>query len=324
MSSPKHIYLGNILGGTGPTGPVGPIGLVGPDGVTGPEGGPSGPTGPSGPGGPTGATGPSFITLSTTQLNLDGAETAPGQTVSVEVSTDLAYSVGMYIRVYDRTVGSTDFLEGTVTAYSGTTLTFTVVVRNGGSTSLDWSVNVGGIMGPTGPEGPAGPEILLNEISHSSVLYASQGYIAGANLYYTDTEEEDKNACKLGIGEAYPTHALDITGEARVRHMEDAASLTNTSWSHVVVDPEVGVLHHSGAHPEVQQKTYYGDCAQTEFLLDSKPRGKEYLLVIVDGMIEPVGNYDIVEMPGPAFEPSYNLSFYYAPCGDIDIRQINL
>jgi len=290
MSSPKHIYLGNILGGTGPTGPLGPVGISGPGGATGPEGGPAGATGPTGPEGHVGATGPNFVAISTTTLHLSDSSTAPGESVTITVPEDLAYTAGVYVRVYDRTAGSAGYLEGTVTAYSGTTLTLTVAIRSGGQSSVSWNVNAAGIMGATGPEGPAGPEPFV-DADHAKILYADQGTIAGANMWYSELgDEEDLNNTKLGIGEQYPTHCLDVTGEARIRHMEASTSLTT---SHVVVDPDLGILHRREP-AKIEGNSYYGDGLITDFCLTSAPQSKESLLVMVDGLVEPVGDYQIV------------------------------
>jgi len=75
-------------------------------------------------------------------------------TKTFTVPPDLAYSVGARIRVsYD----GTDWMEGTVTSYVGTTLTMTSDATSGSGTYSAWNINLAGQQGAAGPPGPTGP-----------------------------------------------------------------------------------------------------------------------------------------------------------------------
>ena len=292
MSMSKNIYLGNILGGTGPTGPLGPIGNDGAQGATGPEGGPTGPSGPSGPMGPTGPTGPSFAAISNDTLDLSLSETAPGQIVSISIPAGLAYTEGSHIRVFDRTAGSDAHLEGTVTQYSNTTLTFTVDKRVEGVIASDsWNVNLAGVVGASGPEGETGPVALPGISSDEQLLYNDNGSVKGANLYYQEELDETTGlpVVLLGINETYPTVALDVNGTAKIRTMTQAQS---SDTYPVVVDgadnelkwkPKLEVLHESFSESPGQQY----------FNLSTTPISKEYLIIAVDGLIRHPDTYEL-------------------------------
>ena len=53
--------------------------------------------------------------------------------------------------------GGADYMYGTVTSYSSTTLTLNITATSGSGTYTDWVLSVTGIPGPTGPQGSAGP-----------------------------------------------------------------------------------------------------------------------------------------------------------------------
>ena len=67
---------------------------------------------------------------------------------------DKLFTVGNYVIA---TRGTTDFMWGQVTAYTGTSLTLNVTATSGAGTYTDWTLTVSSIRGPAGPTGPAGP-----------------------------------------------------------------------------------------------------------------------------------------------------------------------
>ncbi len=307
MSAPKNIYLGNILGGTGPTGPVGPIGNTGPLGATGPEGGPDGATGPTGPSGPTGPIGPSFAAISTTNLDLSLSDTAPGQNVTLAVPAGLAYTEGSYIRVYDRTAGSDAHLEGTVTQYSNETLVFTVKERVEGTIpSSSWNVNLAGIQGATGPEGETGPTALVAG-NNSQLQYNSNGGFAGADIYYVPAVDE----VFVGINEANPQVSLDVNGHAMIREMDQAGS--NDIYP-VAVD---GADNELKWRPklEVVHESFTADGTASVFQLATAPVAEQYLIIAIDGIIR---HPDTYQVNGNALSFDIN----DPPMGEVDIRNI--
>jgi hypothetical protein len=67
----------------------------------------------------------------------------------------LAYTAGARVRVSSAAAPTTNYMEGVVTAYSGTTLTVTVDLVGGSGTHTDWNINLAGQQGLTGTGTPA-------------------------------------------------------------------------------------------------------------------------------------------------------------------------
>lgn len=118
---------------------------------------------PGSGGGSPGAPGPGYLATSSTSLTI-----ATG-TQTLTTQSGLAYSIGARAR-FSSTASPTNWMEGQVTAYSGTTLTINATLINGSGTFNAWNINLAGIQGaqgvqgntgpagPTGPEGPEGPQ----------------------------------------------------------------------------------------------------------------------------------------------------------------------
>jgi hypothetical protein len=153
----------------GATGPTGSAGGAGPTGATGPAGsaggaGPTGATGAAGGAGPqgaTGSTGPVHMGTSTTSLAI-----ATGSKVFA-TQAGLALQVGNRVRAASNGTPA-NWMEGLITAYSGTSLTVNVDLTGGSGSPADWNINLtgqygqqgatgaGGAQGATGPTGSAG------------------------------------------------------------------------------------------------------------------------------------------------------------------------
>lgn len=166
-----------VAGPTGPTGLNGINGTTGPTGATGPASTVAGPTGPTGQtgiagptgatgaastvAGPTGATGPTGLTgigynglsSSTSTLIGTGAKTFTTNLAS----TASAFVTGSYVRVASAASPS-NYMEGTITSFSSTTLAVNVVNIGGSGTFASWNFSVGGPLGPTGATGPTGQQ----------------------------------------------------------------------------------------------------------------------------------------------------------------------
>ena len=76
------------------------------------------------------------------------------QTVTTQAG--LAYVVGSRVRLAS-SASPTNFMEGIVTAYSGTSLTFTSDLAGGSGTFASWNLSLAGNIGATGATGPTGP-----------------------------------------------------------------------------------------------------------------------------------------------------------------------
>jgi hypothetical protein len=143
-----------LLLAVGPAGPTGAQGPQGPPGATGPQGNP-GPTGPGGaqgvPGntGPAGAAGPGYGGTSTTSLTIGIGS------ITFAIQAGLAYQVGARVRLSSHAT-PVNWMEGQVTAYSGTSMTVNVLLVQNSGTFANWDLNIAGTQGAQGPQGPAG------------------------------------------------------------------------------------------------------------------------------------------------------------------------
>jgi hypothetical protein len=149
-----HWPTPGLLLAVGPAGPTGAQGPVGPVGPTGPQGN-AGPTGPGGaqgvPGnaGPQGPAGPGYFATSLTSITIGiGSQTFVTQ-------AGLAFQVGARARV--TAAGSpTNYMEGQITAYSGTSMTINITLVSGSGTFANWNFDIAGTPGVQGPPGAAG------------------------------------------------------------------------------------------------------------------------------------------------------------------------
>jgi hypothetical protein len=70
-------------------------------------------------------------------------------------NTATAFAVGQRVRIA-YTVTPTNYVEGIITAFSGTSLTITSDVTGGSGTYTSWNISAAGNAGSTGPTGPSG------------------------------------------------------------------------------------------------------------------------------------------------------------------------
>lgn len=111
-------------------------------------------------------------------------------TKTFTVDADLAYSVGARIRTSSNGSPS-NWMEGTVTSYSGTTLVAAMDTPNGSGTYSDWNLNVAGSQGaagpagPTGPAGPPGPGYQATSTDSVSIGTGSKSFTVQAGLAYS-------------------------------------------------------------------------------------------------------------------------------------------
>jgi len=140
--------------------------------------GPVGPTGSTGPSGPTGPTGPSYIATSTTSVAI-----ATGST-SFTTQSGLAYTVGARARS-SYTSTPTNYMEGLVTSYSGTTLIINVDTVGGSGTFASWNINVAGNVGSTGSNGATGPGYAATSTSSVAIATGSATFTTQASLAYS-------------------------------------------------------------------------------------------------------------------------------------------
>ena len=112
----NNLFIGNILGATGPSGPTGPSGLIGPSG---PSGSAGGATGPSGASGATGPTGPVANCSGTSSDALNLVSYTPGSILTISASTSRCWFGGQVLII--RESGNTAHFVMDVISYNTST-----------------------------------------------------------------------------------------------------------------------------------------------------------------------------------------------------------
>ncbi|MFA6063891.1 MAG: hypothetical protein WC736_14990 [Gallionella sp.] len=178
--------------------------------------------------GPTGATGAGYTATSVTSL----AIASSGSKVFT-TQTGLAYTAGARIRATSIAAG--DYMEGVVTAYSGSTLTVTMDRSSGSGTHIDWNINVIGDVGPPGSisslpvslnaSSVANPQFdMYSETTYrpEHVLSAYGTGIGSGGLFtarYARGTKASPTACQAG----------DVVGAFGAKWCANAGSLLTTS-----------------------------------------------------------------------------------------------
>lgn len=184
--------------------------------------GPAGEDGEDGATGATGATGPGYAATSVTSnaIASSGSKTFTTQ-------AGLAYTAGARVRAADAALPATNWMEGVVTSYSGTTLTFTADKSLGSGTLTSWTINLAGQPGADGAG--VGDLISTNNLS--------------------DVDDAEASIANLGIGRCTSRTILKALTTATTK----IAVLTETGRdgvfhfkagdysTHITADTEEGV-----------------------------------------------------------------------------------
>ncbi len=269
----KNIFLGNVLGATGPVGASGPTGPGGWPGATGPSGSPGGATGPTGATGPSGiqgGTGPTALLTgySNTSLSLSNINTGDSVTFVVN-SADLQYHAGSHLKLCATGYSPTEYVQGTATYYSDTTLTINVTDFYGSNESNYWKVAIAGERGYQGNMGATGPEGSLGPLSNNFFVKSDNG-VASAGVLY-----QEPNTNYIGVETLSPSHQIDISGDLRIRKIEETGTFTESG--HLVVDPASGIVNYMV--PKMEYQLLAGNGTLRDFTLTSQCRGREWLLI---------------------------------------------
>ena len=230
-----------VTGSTGPTGAIGNTGSTGSQGNTGATGaigntgstGPTGANGTTGATGNTGATGPTGSTGSTGSTGATGAgysgvasltsvAIATGSQTFALIAGQGAYLAGARVRAF-YTVTPSNFMEGSITSISSSSVTINVDTIGGSGTYAIWNFSIAGnpgVTGPTGPTGSAGviaatapvtynsgtQTVALNigsslTTSASNLIVDSTvvPYLANANTFTTSPQQINATASAVGL-----------------------------------------------------------------------------------------------------------------------------
>jgi hypothetical protein len=78
------------------------------------------------------------------------------------------FDAGAWLLITDDAAPSTNYMHGSVTSYSSTTLTMNITNVGGSGTKTAWTIDVAGTRGATGATGPAGPGSMDNLVDDTS------------------------------------------------------------------------------------------------------------------------------------------------------------
>lgn len=183
--------------------PVGPKGDTGGKGDKGDKGD-TGDTGGTGATGAAGENGEGYDLTSSTSVSLPA-----GATESFVVSEDAlvsAYKVGARVRVSDPANPVTNYLEGILTAYSGTNFTVAVDYTTSVATTVNsWNINIAGESGASSVT----PELILALDVSAVEKQCATPYILGDTLQ-DYLQGIIQYACSIGGGSS-PSYDTQIT-----------------------------------------------------------------------------------------------------------------
>lgn len=145
---------------------------------------------------PAGVQGAGYLATSATNLPTVGTGS-----VVFTTQTGLAYATGA--TVIATSVGTSEWMAGKVTSYSGATLTVTMTSNSGSGTHSDWTLNVSGVQGPQGTPGSGSGTV-------TSVV-AGNG-LTGGTITNTGTVAIDLARVNAWTGQQYSTLAALTDG----------------------------------------------------------------------------------------------------------------
>lgn len=169
----------------------------------------------SGTRGAVGGLGPGYTATSDTSFAIGVGSKA------FTTQAGLAYTVGARVRASSAADGN-NYMEGLVTAYSGTTLTVNVTLTGGSGTLTDWNINLAGDRGVTGASG-------INGVS------------AGLSFRFNTATSGDPGSGKVLGNNATPASITQINvSEIDVDAGDVSASLTR--WGQSTTASDKGVV----------------------------------------------------------------------------------
>ena len=177
--------------------------------------GPQGPAGPQGATGPQGTTGAGYLATSSSSLVIGtGSKTLTTQ-------SGLAYLPAERVRIAN---SASNYMEGTVTSYSGTSMVINIDRVVGSGTFSAWNIGVAGDVGASGSGSVSGTTNYISKFISSSSL--------GNSLLFD-------NGTSIGVGTSTPNVGakVDVNGSiwsnqsVRVNADNDAILLVGTSTS---------------------------------------------------------------------------------------------
>ena len=185
---------------------------------------------PAGPDGATGPAGPGYVATSTSSQTIGNSGTK-----TFTVQSGLAYTAGARVRAADASNPSTNWMEGVVTSYSGTTLVFTADKKLGSGTLTNWTINLTGQPGADG----AGAGDMLAANNLSDLASKKTGYdtisIHGSDVPSASTIDLDAATGNLIDVTGTTTITAITLADGRMRTVRFTGALTLTNGASLVL-----------------------------------------------------------------------------------------
>lgn len=156
---------------------------------------------PAGPTGATGPAGPGYAATSTSSQTIGNSGTK-----TFTVQSGLAYTAGARVRAADASNPSTNWMEGVVSSYSGTTLVFTADKSAGSGTLTNWTINLAGQPGADGAG--TGDLTAANNLSDLSAKYTGYDNIS---VHGADVASASTTNLETATG-----NLVDVTGTTTI------------------------------------------------------------------------------------------------------------
>ena len=212
LSVPYALYA-NVPGVIGPQGPQGPIGLTGPQGATGPQG-------IQGIAGTNGINGSGYAATSTSAISIG----LGSKTIITQVG--LAYLPNTRVRIAN---SATNYVEGIISSYTGSTLIVNVDRIVGSGTYTSWTIGIAGDVGATGAVGSGFPN---GTAIGNTTYWNGTTWVVNNNNFYN-------NGGSIGMGTNTPSNSavLDMTSTTKGLLIPRM----NTSQRNAIASPSLGL-----------------------------------------------------------------------------------
>jgi len=258
----NNLYIGNILGATGPMGPAGPSGADGADGS------PGGATGPTGPSGVSGATGPAPNCNGTSSDTISLASVIIGNTITINASTGRCWGTGQVLLIA-AAVDAGDFIVLNVTSYDSATgiIIGTISFKDGITSYSSWNVTLTGEVGATGPRGPAGVSAIDTETVTTSLTITGSNTLNGVadNVFDGSTSTFWEAQTKAGDDTSWTSTSLLIQSELSNTSTTDFKDYSSSN--HTIT--RTGDVLHSTSESKIGDSSLYFDGVDDDLQIGS-------------------------------------------------------
>lgn len=119
------------------------------------------------------------------------------------VSANKLFTAGAFVLVVD-TLDTANFMHGTITTYTGTSLTINVTTTGGSGTKTSWTVSVSGpkgATGATGADGASGNNLIKVSTDDTTPNFLEDKFVVGSGLTLTTNNPGANETRQLDINQ---------------------------------------------------------------------------------------------------------------------------